>query len=62
MQIYIHVARPNDIATMLTAREIIKHNNSFSCWVVVDSQAYDVTEFLEHHPGGANSILRYAGR
>ncbi|KAK5173980.1 uncharacterized protein LTR77_001059 [Saxophila tyrrhenica] len=47
---------------MLSTREIHKHNNSHSCWVVVDGQAYDVTEFLDHHPGGANSILRYAGR
>jgi L-lactate dehydrogenase (cytochrome) len=47
---------------MLTAREVVRHNTSASCWVVINRQAYDLTEFLDHHPGGANSILRYAGR
>lgn len=47
---------------MLEQREIVRHNTSNSCWVVIDNQAYDVTEFLDHHPGGRNSILRYAGR
>jgi len=33
-----------------------------SCWVIVNSNVYDVTEFLPAHPGGANIILKYAGK
>jgi L-lactate dehydrogenase (cytochrome) len=47
---------------MLTADEIAKHNSRQSCWVVIEGQAYDVTDFLDKHPGGATIILRYAGK
>jgi len=35
---------------------------SRSCWVIIQNKVYDVTEFLPDHPGGAEIILRYAGR
>lgn len=38
------------------------HNSRQSCWVLLYDQVYDVTDFLDQHPGGANAILRYAGR
>lgn len=47
---------------MLTATDVAKHNNRDSCWIIVEGQVYDVTDFLEEHPGGANIILRYAGK
>jgi L-lactate dehydrogenase (cytochrome) len=47
---------------MLNASEVAKHNNRDSCWVVIENQVYDVTDFLEEHPGGASIILRYAGK
>ena len=47
----------------LLDRELIaSHNSSDSCWVIVNDIVYDVTDFLDHHPGGSNSILRYAGK
>ncbi|OCF30695.1 L-lactate dehydrogenase (cytochrome) [Kwoniella heveanensis BCC8398] len=30
-------------------------------WIVVHGKVYDVTDFLDEHPGGAEIILRYAG-
>jgi L-lactate dehydrogenase (cytochrome) len=41
--------------------EVAKHSNKKSCWIVLDSKAYDVTAFLGEHPGGAPIILRNAG-
>jgi L-lactate dehydrogenase (cytochrome) len=41
--------------------EIAKHNNKKSCWIVLDSRAYDVTTFMMEHPGGAPIILKNAG-
>jgi len=49
-------------AGKLTGEEIAKHNNNKSCWVIVHARAYDVTEFLPEHPGGAKIILKYAGK
>ncbi|KAF8922501.1 FMN-dependent dehydrogenase-domain-containing protein [Mucidula mucida] len=45
-----------------TLEEVSKHNNAASCWVVIKSHVYDVTEFLSEHPGGSAIILKYAGR
>lgn len=47
---------------MLTGTEVAKHNSRDSCWVIVHNKAYDVTEYIDRHPGGAEAILRYAGR
>jgi len=41
--------------------EVAKHNDKSSCWIVLDSKAYDVTSFMHEHPGGAPIILRNAG-
>jgi hypothetical protein len=47
---------------MLSWEEVTKHNSGSSCWVVIRGIAYDVTTFLDDHPGGAKSILRYGGK
>ncbi|KAK5128634.1 hypothetical protein LTR08_003955 [Meristemomyces frigidus] len=49
-------------AVKLTGEEVAKHNNDKSCWVIIHGRAYDVTEFLPEHPGGAKVILKYAGK
>ncbi|CCF54891.1 hypothetical protein NDA11_003540 [Ustilago hordei] len=47
---------------MLKFSEVQQHNSKDSCWVVVHGKAYDLTEFLPDHPGGAGIILKYAGK
>lgn len=47
---------------MVTTKEVRLHSSRESCWVIVSGQAYDVTNFLDQHPGGANTILRFAGK
>ncbi|KAL2013856.1 hypothetical protein VTN00DRAFT_1381 [Thermoascus crustaceus] len=47
---------------LLSAQQISEHNTPADCWIVVDGQVWDVTDFLEEHPGGAAIILKYAGR
>merc|ERR1712037_1041804 len=32
--------------------DIKKHNQEGNCWVVVRDNVYDVSEFMEDHPGG----------
>jgi L-lactate dehydrogenase (cytochrome) len=46
----------------LTREEVAKHNTPEDCWVVLNGYAYDMTDFLEDHPGGEGIILKYAGR
>ncbi|KAL5038776.1 Osmotic growth protein [Batrachochytrium dendrobatidis] len=42
--------------------EVAKHNKDTDCWVVVNGQVLDATNFLADHPGGKKAIMIYAGR
>ncbi len=42
--------------------EVINHTNEESCWILVGRNIYDVTEFLNIHPGSKEAILKYAGQ
>jgi L-lactate dehydrogenase (cytochrome) len=47
---------------MLEGPEVAKHNSRESCWVIIKGKVYDVTDFLDEHPGGSSIILRYGGK
>lgn len=40
---------------LLSVQEIGKHNTSSDCWLVINGQVWDLTDFLEQHPGGSAS-------
>jgi len=42
--------------------DVAKHTTKADCWVVVDGQVLDVTNFLKDHPGGELAILTFAGK
>ncbi|KIV89953.1 hypothetical protein, variant [Exophiala mesophila] len=50
------------MSDLLHGLEVAKHNSKDSCWVIVSGKAYDVTDYLEKHPGGSAIILQYAGK
>jgi L-lactate dehydrogenase (cytochrome) len=54
-----HIKEP---PKLLSGLEVAKHATRESCWVIISGKAYDVTSFLDEHPGGANIILQYAGK
>uniref|UniRef100_H3BAW3 Cytochrome b5 n=1 Tax=Latimeria chalumnae TaxID=7897 RepID=H3BAW3_LATCH len=41
--------------------EIQTHNNSKSSWIIINHKIYDVTQFLEEHPGGEEVLREQAG-
>jgi len=45
-----------------TMEEVAKHKMRADCWVVVNDQVLDVTNFLDDHPGGSMAIMSFAGR
>lgn len=46
----------------LSRAEVEKHNSAASCYVTIGTKVYDVTDFVDDHPGGANLVLDHAGR
>lgn len=47
---------------MLTYQEVENHNSKSDCWVIIHGKVYDVTDFLNQHPGGPAIIIKYAGK
>jgi succinate dehydrogenase/fumarate reductase flavoprotein subunit len=41
--------------------ELAIHNTKEDCWVAIHGFVYDLTEFADEHPAGADSILRLGG-
>ncbi|XP_003742686.1 cytochrome b5 [Galendromus occidentalis] len=42
--------------------DVAKHNEKSSCWLVIHEGIYDVTKFMEEHPGGEEVLLEQGGR
>lgn len=42
--------------------ELSSHNSRYDCWVAVRGQVYDVTSYLNSHPGGSDKLMQGAGR
>ncbi|KAI8973956.1 FMN-dependent dehydrogenase-domain-containing protein [Trametes punicea] len=47
---------------VLSAAQVAAHAGRESCWIIVHGKVYDVTDFLDEHPGGSKVILKYAGK
>ncbi|CAI2355723.1 unnamed protein product [Caenorhabditis sp. 36 PRJEB53466] len=45
----------------LSLKEISDHNTNKSAWIVIGNKVYDVTKFLDEHPGGCEVLLEQAG-
>jgi cytochrome b involved in lipid metabolism len=35
-----------------TLAEVAEHNTETDCWLIIENQVYDVTNFIGMHPGG----------
>merc|ERR1712032_1052407 len=46
----------------MTLAEVSKHNSKADCWVAVNGEVLNVTNFLKDHPGGELAILTFAGK
>lgn len=43
----------------LSFDDLKKHDSESDCWIAVHSKIYDVTSFLNEHPGGSGSASTY---
>jgi hypothetical protein len=49
-------------AKAFTSDEVAKHNNANDCWLIISNKVYDLTNYLNQHPGNAATILPYCGQ
>jgi cytochrome b involved in lipid metabolism len=42
--------------------EVAKHKDVKSCWTAISGGVYDVTAWIDQHPGGAENILQTCGK
>ncbi|KAK6163739.1 hypothetical protein DH2020_000603 [Rehmannia glutinosa] len=50
------------MAKLYTLAEVGEHNTREDCWVTVFGKVYNVTTFLDEHPGGDEILLAATGK
>ncbi|KAL5553597.1 hypothetical protein UlMin_040998 [Ulmus minor] len=50
------------ITKLISMQEASQHNTNDDCWLVIDGKVYDVSTYLDDHPGGDDLLLAATGR
>uniref|UniRef100_A0A452GY28 Cytochrome b5 heme-binding domain-containing protein n=1 Tax=Gopherus agassizii TaxID=38772 RepID=A0A452GY28_9SAUR len=45
----------------VTEQELAKHSKKDDCWICIRGLVYNVTPYMEYHPGGDDELMRAAG-
>ncbi len=50
------------ITKAYTLAEVTAHGGAASCWTIVKDNVYDLTPWINMHPGGEENILKICGK
>ncbi|KDP41326.1 hypothetical protein JCGZ_15733 [Jatropha curcas] len=50
------------LTKLYTMQEAAEHNTKDDCWIVIDGKVYDVSSYLDEHPGGDDVVLATIGK
>lgn len=50
------------VLSKFDSAEVRSENTTESCYVTLGRSVYDITEFLDSHPGGSDLVLEYGGK
>ncbi|KAK6430221.1 fatty acid alpha-hydroxylase [Oleoguttula sp. CCFEE 5521] len=53
---------PGRILPTLPTADVASHSTASSCYVTIGTKVYDITPFLDDHPGGGDLIVEYGGK
>jgi cytochrome b involved in lipid metabolism len=46
----------------LTMAVVAEHNTPDDCWLVINNNIYNFTDYIANHPGGEKNITDYCGQ
>jgi len=52
---------PEPVESKYSMANIAKNNSTSSCWAAISGKAYDLTDWISKHPGGAGAIVSICG-
>ncbi len=53
---------PSRTLPTFSRAEVESHSSADSCYVTIGNKVYDVTDFVDDHPGGGSLVVEYAGK
>ena len=56
----VFAAPQKELKKKISMKEVKKHYKRNDCWIVIENQVYDITNYIKRHPGG-DIILKAAG-
>jgi cytochrome b involved in lipid metabolism len=51
-----------DSGRKISPEELAQHATAKDCWLLIDGTVYDVTKYLDNHPGGSAVMVEHAGQ
>lgn len=58
----LHSTPTAAISKNIPLSEVNRHCIPADCWVAIEGKVYDLTEFMDRHPGGPTTIVNAAGK
>ncbi|KPM11260.1 cytochrome b5 reductase 4-like protein [Sarcoptes scabiei] len=52
----------NDEKRFITLNELSKHDKPDDCWIAIRGKVFNITSYLEYHPGGVEELMKGAGQ
>lgn len=46
----------------ITMEELKKHNQPNDCWISIRGKVFNVTSYIDYHPGGEDELMKGAGK
>ncbi len=53
---------PSPTTSTYSLAAVATHNNASSCWSAINGNVYDLTRWINQHPGGPGAILSICGK
>jgi len=57
-----NIKDPRNRGNIICKAEIAEHNTQGDLWMIIKGNVYDITTYVQQHPGGVRALVKFAGR